>query len=63
MGGADGFPESRREGVFAMREGVLYVGGRRGRLRPVQEQGEGLRGWGGPRAVVVGEPNSGLPAQ
>ena len=37
MGGADGFPESHREGVFTMREGVLYVGGRRGRLRPVQE--------------------------
>ena len=57
MGAADGFPELRQEGVFAMREGVLYMGGRKGGLRPVQEQGEGLRGWGGPGAVVVGEPS------
>ena len=62
MGGAEGFPESRREGVFAMREGVLYVGGRRGRLRPMQEQGEGMRGRRGPRAGVVGESGAGLPS-
>ena len=63
MGSADGFPELRRESVFSVREGVLYLGGGRGWLRPVYEQGEGLCGRGGPRAVVVGEPGAVLPAQ